>query len=178
MFSNKVNLISFRSGNGELFRKMLLEDKEFKPLRKSLRDAGYPLALQPSGTIVLVRPHQYLETVSSHALRSRTLRRYNVDIAESEEHLMDDVLWRMASKQRPRENKGERVQLDLYGFVANFEIKRSFICEAPLLLVASIVAQSTTEAVRSNSSASSGSGYLAHVRGRNPRLCALGTWDE
>ena len=40
---------------GELFRGMLLQDREFEPLRKSLRDAEYPLLLQPSKTIVLVR---------------------------------------------------------------------------------------------------------------------------
>jgi len=48
--SNRVNLISFRSGKGELFRRMLLQDKEFKPLRKSLKKHGYPLVLQPSST--------------------------------------------------------------------------------------------------------------------------------
>ena len=54
--NNTVNLVSFRSGKGELFRKMLLQDKEFKPLRQSLEDSGYPLMLSPSQTIVLVRP--------------------------------------------------------------------------------------------------------------------------
>ena len=38
----------------------------------------------------------------------------NVVIAESEEYLMNDVLRRMASKQQPRENKGQRVEFDLY----------------------------------------------------------------
>ena len=42
----------------------------------------------------------------------------------------------------------------------------------PLLLVGNTVAQSTTEAVRSNSSASSPSSYFVHVRGHNPRRCA------
>jgi len=63
--SNKVYFVSFRSGKGELFRKMLLHYKEFKHLRESLLDAGYPILLQPSKTIVLVRPDQYLEVVNS-----------------------------------------------------------------------------------------------------------------
>ena len=37
--------------------------------------------LPPSQTIVLVRPDQYLDTVNSPSLRSRTLKRYNVVIA-------------------------------------------------------------------------------------------------
>lgn len=176
--SNKVYLLSFRSGKGELFRKMLLHDKEFEPLRKSLKKAGYPLVLQPSESIVLVRPDQYLQTVNSQVLRSHALKRYNVVIAESEEYLMNEVLLRMASKLRPRENKGERVQVDLYSFAVNFELKRTLLCQAPLLLVGSTVSQSTTEAVRSSSSASSSSSYFAHVRGRNPRRSVLGTWGE
>ena len=50
----------------ELFRKMLLEDAEFKPLRQSLQKAGYPLVLHPSDALMLVRPDEYLETVSMH----------------------------------------------------------------------------------------------------------------
>jgi len=101
-----------------------------------------------------------------------------VAIAESEEYLLNDVLLRMASKQRPCENKGDRVELDLYNFVVNFELKRTFICKAPLLLVADTVTQSTSEAVRSNANASSSSGYFVHVRGRNPRRRVLSTWSE
>ena len=80
---------------------MLLQDGVFQPLRRSLREAGYPLVLQPFRSIILVRPDQYLQTLNSEALLSRTLKRYNVIIAESEEYLMHEVLWRMASKQRP-----------------------------------------------------------------------------
>ena len=47
--ASKVHLISFRSGKSELFRKMLLEDAEFKPLRQRLHEAGYTVVLQPSG---------------------------------------------------------------------------------------------------------------------------------
>jgi len=176
--SPKVYLLSFRSGQGELFRKMLLQDSEFKPLRKALEDAGCPLVLQPSGTIVLVWPHQYLQVVNSRELRSRDLKRYEVVIAESEEYLMDDVLLRMASRQRPRENRSERLGVDLYSFVVNFHMKRTFICQAPLRLAANTVAQSTTEAVRSTSSASSRPNYFAHVRGQNPRRSAVCTWGE
>ena len=111
--SDKVFHISFRTGKGELFRKMLLNDKEFKPLSKSLRDAGYPLELPPSKTIVLVRPEQYLEVVNSHTLSCRKLKRYNVVIAESEEYIMQEVLLRLAYKQTPRENVEERVEHDL-----------------------------------------------------------------
>lgn len=87
--SNKVYLISFRSGKGELFRKMLLKDKELKPLRKCLLDSGYPLVIRPSNVIVLVRPDQYLDTVSS--LASLSLKRYKLAIAESEEYLVDEI---------------------------------------------------------------------------------------
>lgn len=173
--SDKVYLLSFRSGKGELFRKMLLQDKEFKSLREHLRDAGYPVVLPPSGALVLVRPDQYLEAVNCPILRSRTLKRYNVLISESEEYLMNDVLLRMASKQRPRENRGERQDLDLYSLVVEFEIKRTFICEAPKLLVANSVVQSTTEAVRSSASSTS---YFVHTRSRNPRRYVQGTWAE
>merc|ERR1712039_346580 len=163
---------------------MLLQDKEFKPLRKSLQDSGYPLVLQPSKSIVLVRPDQYMAVVNSPALRDRTLKRYNVVIAESEEYLMEEVLLRMASRQRPRENKDERQELDLKKFDAKFVTKRTFICQAPMLLVAKTVIQSTTEAVRSGASASSllpsnpQSNYFAHARSRNPRRCTPGMWGE
>jgi len=170
--SNKVHLVSFRSGDGKLFRTMLLKDREFRPLRKSLMDARFPMLL-PSGTIVLVRPDQYLDTVNSPTLQSHALKRYNVIIAESEEYLMDEVLLRMASKRRPRENRLERAELDL---AADFVTQRAFLCEAPKLLMAGTVAQSTTEAVRSTSSASAS--YFAHHRGVNPRRRALGHWDD
>lgn len=168
------------------------QDKEFMPLRKSLQEAGYPLVLQPSKTIVLVRPDQYLATVNSPTLRSQSLKRYKVLIAESEEHLMDKVLLRMASKQRHRENKGERMEFDLD---VKFGTNRTFICLAPMLPIASTVVQSTTEAVPSSSSArssswlqsaadvvlpssSASSSCFAHTRGRNLCRCALGTWGE
>eukprot|EP00440_Ansanella_granifera_P017937 gb/GFBE01019480.1/.p1 GENE.gb/GFBE01019480.1/~~gb/GFBE01019480.1/.p1 ORF type:complete len:606 (+),score=83.73 gb/GFBE01019480.1/:1-1818(+) len=172
--SNKVHLVSFRSGKGELFRKMLLQDKEFRPLRKELGDAGYPCVLK-CGTIVLVRPDQYLETRA--ALRAHTLKRYMVAIAETEEPLMQQVLARMASKQRPREHAAERKQLDVDGLINWFMNKRTFLCTAPQLCAASSVHQSTTEAVRSG--ASSSAGYYAHNRGRNPRRLFPDTWlDE
>ena len=59
------------------------------------------------------------------------------------------------SKQKPGEKKEDRVGLDVYSFAVNFKIKRTFICKAPLFLVANSVAQSTTEAVRSNSNTNS-----------------------
>lgn len=139
--SNKVHIISFRSGKGELFRNMLLQDEEFEPLRNNLQNAGFPLVLKPSNVIVLVRPDQYLDTV--HSLEHRSLKRYNVAIAESEEYLLDEVLQRMRSKERPRENRADREELDLD---PKFVYKRTFLCKAPKLLVAGTVAQSTTEA--------------------------------
>lgn len=169
--SNRVHLLSFRSGKGELFRSMLLQGKEFKPLRNNLQNAGYPLVLKPSDVIVLVRPDQYLDTV--HSLEHHSLKRYNVVIAESEEYLVDEVLQRMRSKGRPRENRADREELDLD---PEFVHKRTFLCEAPKLLVAGTVAQSTTEARRSSSAASSN--YLAHARGGNPRRRALGPWGN
>mmetsp|Transcript_36990 Transcript_36990/g.80771 ORF Transcript_36990/g.80771 Transcript_36990/m.80771 type:complete len:150 (-) Transcript_36990:280-729(-) len=148
---------------------MLLQDAEFEPLRRSLKAHNCPSVLQPSKAIVLVRPEQYFDTIAS--LGCRHLKRYNVVIAESEEYLMDQVLVRMASKKRPRENRQEREELDLD---VRFVELRTFICEAPKFLMAGTVAQSTTEAVRSTSGASSS--YLAHARGGNPRRRALGTW--
>jgi len=162
--SDKVHLISFRSGKGEVFRRKLLKGPEFRHLRGQLEEERYPVELQPSKAIVLVRPEQYRDTVNSPTLTSCTLKRYNVIIAESEEYLMDEILEKMASKQRPRENRSERVELDLD---LNFVTKRTFICNAPKPLPASIVTQSTTEAVRSCSSASAS--YLTHFRGDNPR---------
>jgi len=169
--SNAVHIISFRSGQGELFRRMLLQDKEFSPLRKSLQAAGYPLILQPSEAIVLVRPDQYLDVIDSNTLHSHTLKRYMVIVAESEEYLMDEVLLRMASRQRPRENRQERVEVDLDDFAQHFVINRTFICQAPRMLQAGTVAQSTTEAYQPDAS-----GYLAHSRGGNPRRRVLGEW--
>mmetsp|Transcript_129968 Transcript_129968/g.259268 ORF Transcript_129968/g.259268 Transcript_129968/m.259268 type:complete len:498 (-) Transcript_129968:275-1768(-) len=169
--SSAVHVISFRSGKGELFRRMLLQDKEFSPLRKSLQAAGYPLILQPSKAIVLVRPDQYLDVIDSNTLRSHTLKRYMVIVAESEEYLMDEVLLRMASKQRPRKNRQERVKVDFGSFAQRFVINRTFLCPAPRMLQAGTVAQSTTEACNSDAS-----GYLAHCRGANPRRRVLGEW--
>jgi len=168
--SEKVHLLSFRAGQGELFRKMLLEDKEFKPLRLSLQDAGCPLTLRPSGTVVLVKPSQYFGVMS--ALGKRKLKRYELLITESVEYLMDQVLTRMASKSRPRERRGERVEFDVD--VCQFVIRRSFICQAPQILKSDTVTQSTTEALRSGSSSSHG--YWAHRRGINPRRCLSASW--
>lgn len=180
--SNNISLISFRSGKGELFRKMLFEEKECKPLCKSLQDAGYPLVLQASKTKVLVRPDQYLQIVNSPTLNSRTLKR----IAESEENLMHKVLVRLASKQWPRENKAERVGFDLGSFASKFVKERTFIVEVPMLFVANAIVQSTTEAVRSSSSASlnslssanAKSTCFTHAINRNPCRCVLGAWCE
>ena len=124
--SEKVHLISFRAGQGELFRKMLLEDKEFKPLRLSLQEAGCPLTVRPFGAVVLVKPTQYFCVMS--ALGHRRLKRYQLLITESVEYLMDHVLARMASKSRPRERRGERVEFNVD--VCKFVCRRSFICEA------------------------------------------------
>jgi len=171
--SNAVHVVSFRSGQGHLFRKMLLEDKEFRKLLESLAKAGFKYEL-PSGTIVLVRPDQYLETRA--ALRAEypkgALKRYNVVIAASEEYLMDEVLLRMASKKRPRENRAERQELGFLNLLASAKIDRTFlhIASSPPLRNRTSVNQSTTEAVRSASS--SNPGYLAHYthnRGQNPR---------
>merc|ERR1712061_644348 len=88
----------------------------------------------------------------------------NVIIAESEEYLMQEILQRLPSKQRPRENRKEREAL---AFDLDFIVKRTFLCEAPKYLDSKTVAQSTTEAVRSSSSATST--YFTHARGLNPR---------
>lgn len=169
--SQGVHLLTFRGGKGELLRKMLLQDAEFQPLRQSLQNKGLPLVLQPSGAIVLVLPEQYLDVVSS--LESHTLKRYKVAIAESLEYLMDEVLVRLSSKQRPREHRCERQEVDL---CPRFTIRRTFICDAPRLLQPGTVAQFTTEAVRS--SQRSHDDYFAHIRGLNPRRHALGRGSE
>ena len=44
----EVNQLIFRSGNGELFLRMLLEDKELKPLRNRLQEIGYTWVIHPS----------------------------------------------------------------------------------------------------------------------------------
>ncbi len=105
---------------------MLLQDAEFKPLRKSLRRAGFRMVLQPSGAIVLVDPEQYLDVIA--CLESRALKRCNVVVAESLEYLVDEVLLRLAPKHRPRENRRDRQELDLDPALV---VKRTFACSAP-----------------------------------------------
>ena len=46
-------------------------------------------------------PDQYLQTPTSEALSSRTLKRYNVIITKSKEYFMHEVFWRIVSQQRP-----------------------------------------------------------------------------
>jgi len=169
--SDKVHLVSFRSGQGEQFREMLLQGKEFRQLRNALEEEGCPYELQSSGTLVLVRPDQYMQTL--RALKPLSLKRYQVVIAESEEYLMEEVLQHFASRQRPRENKAVRLELDLQTFDANFIVERTFLCTAPSLLFADTVTQSTTEAVQANSGAISSDGYFDHFRGQNPRRHVL-----
>lgn len=168
--SEKVFLLSFRSGKGELFRKMLLQDKEFKPLRMSLEAVGCPSTLRPHGTVILVKPSQYFHVMS--ALGHRSLKRYQLLIAESMEYLVDEVLARMSKKSRPYARQSERE--DIAAHACTFVYKRSFICEASNRFTSRSVAQSTTEALRSASSSSQG--YFVHTRGINPRRCALGFW--
>merc|ERR1711904_288510 len=110
-----------------------------EPLHRDLQKSDFTrLVHHPSTAIVLVRPDQYLYTFA--CLHSCELKRYNVVIAESEEYLLDNVLARMVYKQRSRENRGERKELDLgNGFVE----KRTFLCEVPMMLSSSAVVQST-----------------------------------
>ena len=49
---NAVHLLSFRSGKGELFRKVLLEEKEFRSLREELRGGGLHLVPFEWGIVV------------------------------------------------------------------------------------------------------------------------------
>jgi len=170
--SDNVYLLSFRGGKGEFFRKMFLQDKEFKTLRTSLELAGCPVILRPSGTIALVKRSQYFHAIS--ALANRDLKRYQLLISESVEYLVDEVLARMSKKSRPYARRSEREAIDAH--TCRFVHKRTFICKAPNLITSRSVAQSTTEAVRSSSSSSRG--YWARARGINPRRCALGSWDE
>lgn len=142
---------------------MLIYGPEFSTLRMALKEHGFPLMLIPSTTLVLVPPEQYLATVNSPTLSSRALKRYSIIIAESVEHLVDEVLMRMAARQRPYENMAGRLEVDLS---STFVIKRTFIQPAQRLLVSGVTT-STTEAVRTGSSMSSS--YLSHVRGGNPR---------
>jgi len=156
-----VNLLTYRSGKGELFRKMLLEDAEFASLRGQLGSRGMRPDL-PCGALVLVHPDHYHAVLYNVA--GRKLKRYNLIIVESDEYLLDEVLHRLSSKRRPRENRQERQKIE---FAATFVTKRTFLCLVPTLRVASAVAQSTTEAQRS--SGASSSNYYAHARGGNPR---------
>merc|ERR1712216_221928 len=107
-------------------------------------------------------PEQYLATVNSPTLRGRALKRYQVIITESAEHLIDKVLTRMAARQRPYENTGVRIELDLN---THFVIKRTFIQPAQHLLLSGIT-ESTTEAVRTGSSMSSS--YFSPSEGSTP----------
>eukprot|EP00973_Karenia_brevis_P095939 12429883-Karenia_brevis.AAC.1 len=161
--SNRVHLVSFRSGKGKLFRSMLLRGPEFRPIRLALKEHGFPLMLVPSTTLILVPPEQYLMTVNSPTLQGRALKRYSVIVAESAEHLISEVQMRMSARQRPYENRGARIEVDLN---VRFVINRTFIEPAQNHLVSGIT-ESTSEAVRTDSSMSSS--YLSHFRGGNPR---------
>lgn len=156
-----VNILTYRSGKGELFRKMLLEDAEFANLRGQLRRRGLRPDL-PCGALVLVDPDHYHAVL--YNLAGRELKRYSLIIVESDEYLLNEVLFRLSSKQRPRENRKERQRVE---FMEAFVTKRTFLCAVPTLGVAEAVAQSTTEAQRSDGASSSN--YWAHARGGNPR---------
>jgi len=155
------NILSYRSGKGELFRKMLLEDAEFKSLRDQLGSRGLRPDL-PCGALILIHPEHYHAVLYNVA--GRELKRYNLIIAASDDYLVDEVLQRLSSKQRPRDNHQERHRVE---FLADFVTKRTFLCTVPTMSIASTVAQSTTEAQRS--SGASSSNYYAHARGGNPR---------
>ena len=53
-----VSIRSYRSGKGEVFRRMLLNGPEFAPVRTALNDSGYPSVLPRSGALVLAMLHQ------------------------------------------------------------------------------------------------------------------------
>ena len=122
-----VNILTYRSGRGELFRKMLLEDREFENMREHLGSRGLRPNLE-CGALVLVRPEHYHAVLYNVA--GRELKRYNLITAESEEYLLDEVVLRLSSKQRPRENRQERQKVE---FMETFITNRTFLCSLATL---------------------------------------------
>ena len=104
---------------------MLLEDREFENMHEHLGSRG----LRPYlGSLVLVRPEHYHAVLYNVA--GRELKRYNLIIADSEEYLLDEVVLRLSSKQRPRENRQERQKVE---FMETFITKRTLLCSLATL---------------------------------------------
>merc|ERR1712137_1218342 len=121
---------------------------EFAPMRKQHKIHGLDPEL-PCGALAMLWPacwHDVIYNVTLHKLK-----RYNLIIAASDEYLVDELLQRLTSNQRPRENRQERQEVEI---VATFITQRTFLCSIPTQSDAATVAQSTTEAQRSTASSS------------------------
>ena len=57
----------------------------------------------------------HLDESLAHGGKAKNAVALQSGIAESEEYLLDEVLARMASKRRPRENRQERQEMHLFG---------------------------------------------------------------
>ena len=90
---------------------------------------------------MLVHPDHYHTVL--YNIAGRELKRYNLIIADADAYLVDEVLLRLSSKQRPREKRQERHKVE---FMTTLVTKRTFLCSFFKLKDASTVAQSTTEA--------------------------------
>lgn len=200
----RVHLLQFGGGDGELLRDSLLHGPQFLPHRAAMENAGQSCQ-DPSKAIVLVRPEQYSNV--RRALISFELRPYNVVLTESFEHMLREVLSAIPCRRRPSEKTRSRQEILVAGMqqvvatiIANiscrhrrrdaailpadfgsmFDVRRSFICEAPHLREAFSVIQSTTEAVdtetdlRANDMEQEASSYFTHFRGTNPRRVVQG----
>jgi len=167
---NRVNIISFRSGQGEVFREKLMQGPELRPVRAALFAEGFPLMLLPSTALVFVPPTQYLDTVNSPTLQPpRQLKRYNLIVAECFEQLIREVLAGMRARQRPYENIEARTEVDLD---VRYVVKRTFIQSARNHIVSGVTqSQSTYEAFRTMSDMPEVDDSVAYLQSRvgNPR---------
>merc|ERR1712113_1367564 len=140
--------------------------------------------------MVFVRCEQYEDV--SRALVGRELHPFHIVITESLEYLLDEILESFPSRRRPRERRNARITIseppgntgasehdgqgadDASARASDdwegYEVCRTFICEAPVLMGSRTVVQSTTEAVTiEDASSSAAANYQSHFRGVNPR---------
>mmetsp|Transcript_101440 Transcript_101440/g.287440 ORF Transcript_101440/g.287440 Transcript_101440/m.287440 type:complete len:285 (+) Transcript_101440:704-1558(+) len=157
---------SAKSGSGEDFRTRLLRGDQLKHCIGELKRSGYPHVL-PSKALVFVKPEQYADVMSD--LKDRSLSSFHVIATESMMIVIREVLQSMPYECRPHEKVSSRQEVDLS---VKFDFQRTFLCEAPKLFLRGSVVQSTTDAVNSQASTSSGmhrSNYYSHKRGTPPR---------
>lgn len=186
--AEKVHLLRFGGGDGNLFRQALLDGPWFRRCREEMERQNCSCEL-PSQAFVFVKAEQCAEVMG--AIDGYELHPFHVIITESLEYLLEEVLQSIPSRRRPREKRSSRSTIevtqrvmeeskdeadevpqqvieDSEDEVAIVLTSRTFICVAPQRKSSDTVVQSTTEAINPTSDAS----YFGHFRGYNPRRFA------